>query len=210
MQKKCAFVLSLLVVAMTLPCQAQPASEQEKNKTVARTFFEEVLGQGKLEKYSESHTADFVGHGSERDFTCGRSGGGAGRTQSDCPTCSSRSTTWWPRKSGRGALDGVGHEHSAGNGASCDRQTGQGFRNDPVPLQGGKNLGRMGRLEHALGAEAGRPTVPSETYEPRQLLTIPITRSLRGFERFRLLATVEPRVTYPDRRLFGLVTRSPV
>ncbi|MFZ0774534.1 MAG: ester cyclase [Candidatus Sulfotelmatobacter sp.] len=69
MQKKCAFVLSLLVVAMTLPCQAQPASEQEKNKTVARTFFEEVLGQGKLEKYSESHTADFVGHSAERDFT---------------------------------------------------------------------------------------------------------------------------------------------
>ncbi len=69
MQKKCAFVLSLLVVAMTLPGQAQPASEQEKNKTVARTFFEEVLGQGKLERYSESHTADFVAHSAERDYT---------------------------------------------------------------------------------------------------------------------------------------------
>ncbi|MGO9087740.1 MAG: ester cyclase [Terriglobales bacterium] len=69
MQKKCAFVLSLLVVAMTLPGQAQPASEQEKNKAVARTFFEDVLGQGKLEKYSESHTAGFVAHGTERDFT---------------------------------------------------------------------------------------------------------------------------------------------
>jgi len=69
MREKCAFVLSLLVVAMTLPCQAQPASEQEKNKAVARAFFEEVLGQGKLEKYSDFHTSDFVGHGSERDFT---------------------------------------------------------------------------------------------------------------------------------------------
>jgi steroid delta-isomerase-like uncharacterized protein len=69
MQKKCAFVLSLLVVAMSLPGQAQPASEKEKNKTVARTFFEEVLGQGKLERYSESHTADFVAHGSEGDYT---------------------------------------------------------------------------------------------------------------------------------------------
>jgi len=65
MQKKCAFVLSLLVVAMTLPCQAQPASEQEKNKTVARTFFEEVLGQGKLERYTDFHTADYVGHFSD-------------------------------------------------------------------------------------------------------------------------------------------------
>jgi len=69
MEKKCAFVLSLLLIAITLPCVAQPASEQEKNKAVARAFFEEVLGQGRLEKYSDSHTADFVAHGSERDYT---------------------------------------------------------------------------------------------------------------------------------------------
>lgn len=69
MQKKRAFVLSLLVVALTFPCQAQPANEQEKNKAVARAFFEEVLGQGKLDKYADFHTADFVGHGAERDFT---------------------------------------------------------------------------------------------------------------------------------------------
>jgi len=69
MQKNCAFVLSLLVVAMALPCPAQSASDQEKNKAVARTFFEEVLGQGKLEKYSDFHAADFVAHGSERNFT---------------------------------------------------------------------------------------------------------------------------------------------
>lgn len=68
MHKKCAFVLSLLVVAMTLPCQAQPASEQEKNKTVARAFFEEVLGQGKLERYTDFHTADYVGHATSGDF----------------------------------------------------------------------------------------------------------------------------------------------
>jgi len=69
MQKKCAFVLSLLVVAMTLPSQAQSASEREKNKTATRTFFEEVLSKGKLEKYSESHAADFVAHSAERDYT---------------------------------------------------------------------------------------------------------------------------------------------
>ena len=68
MQKKRAFLLSLLFVAMTVPCQAQPVSEQEKNKTVARTFMEEVLSQGKLEKYPDFHTADFVGHSAERDF----------------------------------------------------------------------------------------------------------------------------------------------
>jgi len=68
MQKKCAFVLSLLVVAVTLPCQAQQPSEQEKNKAVVRAF-EEVMNQGKLENYSDFHTADFVAHSAGGDFT---------------------------------------------------------------------------------------------------------------------------------------------
>lgn len=69
MQRISGFVLSLLVLAMTLPCQAQTASDQEQNKAVTRTFMEEVLGQGKLEQYSGFHTADFVAHSSERDYT---------------------------------------------------------------------------------------------------------------------------------------------
>lgn len=69
MQKTCAFFLSLFLIAMTLSSQAQAASEQEKNTAVARAFVEEVLSTGKLEKYSDFHTADFVAHGSERDFT---------------------------------------------------------------------------------------------------------------------------------------------
>jgi steroid delta-isomerase-like uncharacterized protein len=69
MQKKRAFVLSLLVLSMTLSSQAQSASEQKKNKTVAQAFYHEVLSTGKLEKYSEFHTNDFVAHGTERDFT---------------------------------------------------------------------------------------------------------------------------------------------
>ncbi len=48
---------------------AQSAKERENHKAVARQFFAEVLSQGKLEKYSESHTADFVAHGADRDFT---------------------------------------------------------------------------------------------------------------------------------------------
>jgi steroid delta-isomerase-like uncharacterized protein len=69
MRNKSAGILSLLVVAMTLPGRAQPASDQQTNKTVARTFFEEVLGQGKLERYSTFHAADFVAHSAERDYT---------------------------------------------------------------------------------------------------------------------------------------------
>lgn len=69
MQKKWAFVLSILVVATIVPFQAQSAGEQKKNEAVARLFFEEVLSPGKLEKYSESHTTDFVAHATERDYT---------------------------------------------------------------------------------------------------------------------------------------------
>ncbi len=68
MQKRCAFLLSLSVVAMTLLGQAQTVSEQEKNKAVAREFVE-VMNRGKLENYSDFHTADFVAHSAERDFT---------------------------------------------------------------------------------------------------------------------------------------------
>jgi steroid delta-isomerase-like uncharacterized protein len=69
MQKKRAFVLSLSLIAVAFPSQAQSASDQERNKAVARAFFEEVLSTGKLEKYSEFHTPDFVAHGTDRDFT---------------------------------------------------------------------------------------------------------------------------------------------
>jgi steroid delta-isomerase-like uncharacterized protein len=68
MQKKCASVLFLLIVAIVLPCQAQSATDQENNKAAARTFMEEVLGQGKLEQYSDFHTVDFVAHSAGRDY----------------------------------------------------------------------------------------------------------------------------------------------
>jgi len=62
------FFLSVLLVACGAVL-ARPASDQDKNKQVARTFFEGVLGQGHLEKYAESHTKDFVGHGEDHDYS---------------------------------------------------------------------------------------------------------------------------------------------
>ncbi|HYU45539.1 MAG TPA: ester cyclase [Terriglobales bacterium] len=59
----------LLLFAISLPGLAHPASEQERNKGVARSFFEEVLGQGRLDKYGESHAKDFVAHASDHDAT---------------------------------------------------------------------------------------------------------------------------------------------
>ena len=57
----------LVLLAACSAAWAQPASDQDKNKEIARTFFEEVLGQGHLEKYAESHSGDFVAHGETHD-----------------------------------------------------------------------------------------------------------------------------------------------
>jgi len=57
----------LLLFAISLLSLAQPATEQERNKQVARNFFEQVLGQGRLDKYGESHAKDFVAHARDHD-----------------------------------------------------------------------------------------------------------------------------------------------
>jgi len=62
-------LFSLLLSAICMPAMAQPAVEQEKNKQIARSFFEEVLDQGRLDKYAESHAKDFVAHGRDHDGT---------------------------------------------------------------------------------------------------------------------------------------------
>jgi steroid delta-isomerase-like uncharacterized protein len=65
--RKSSFLLLLL--AICLPAKGQQTGVQEKNKEVARSFFEVVLGQGHLEKYAESHAKDFVAHGENHDYT---------------------------------------------------------------------------------------------------------------------------------------------
>ena len=54
-----AFLFSLLLVACSAAL-ARPTNDQDKNKEIARTFLEEVLGQNHLERYAESHSKDFV------------------------------------------------------------------------------------------------------------------------------------------------------
>jgi len=58
-----------LLFAISLPCLAQSASEQERNKQIAQSFFEEVLSQGHLERYGEFHSKDFVAHAGNRSAT---------------------------------------------------------------------------------------------------------------------------------------------
>ena len=61
--------LFMFMFLIWMPAMAQPASDQERNKQIARTFFEEVLGQGRLDKYGESHAKDFVAHGENHEYT---------------------------------------------------------------------------------------------------------------------------------------------
>lgn len=60
------FFFSVLLVACNAAL-ALPTNDQDKNKEIARTFFEEVLGQDHLERYAESHSKDFVAHGENHD-----------------------------------------------------------------------------------------------------------------------------------------------
>jgi steroid delta-isomerase-like uncharacterized protein len=59
----------LMLFVICIPAKAQQTRVQERNKEVARSFFEEVLGQGRLDRYAESHAKDFVAHGENRDVT---------------------------------------------------------------------------------------------------------------------------------------------
>ena len=62
-----SFLLLLFVICV--PASAQQTKEQERNKGIVRSFFEEVLGQGRLDKYAESHAKDFVAHGENHEYT---------------------------------------------------------------------------------------------------------------------------------------------
>lgn len=58
----------LLVFSACTPAMAQ-SGDQERNKQVARAFFEDVLDQGRFDKYAGSHSKDFVAHAGNHDAT---------------------------------------------------------------------------------------------------------------------------------------------
>jgi steroid delta-isomerase-like uncharacterized protein len=51
---------ALIACAICLPAAA--GGLQDANKAVVRSFFDEVLDQGHLDRYAQSHAADFVVH----------------------------------------------------------------------------------------------------------------------------------------------------
>jgi steroid delta-isomerase-like uncharacterized protein len=61
--------LLLLLFVICMPALAQQAGQPERNKQIARSFFEEVLDQGRFDKYADSHAKDFVAHAGDHDAT---------------------------------------------------------------------------------------------------------------------------------------------
>jgi steroid delta-isomerase-like uncharacterized protein len=72
--------LALLLLALSVVISAPVTADEveARNKAVARSFFEDVLDQGKLEDYAKSHAPDFVAHSEghqaslEEDMTAAR------------------------------------------------------------------------------------------------------------------------------------------
>src|SRR5262245_30232709 len=56
--RRFALLMLALTVVFSVPVAANDA--EARNKAVARSFFEDVLDQGKLEDYAKSHAPDFV------------------------------------------------------------------------------------------------------------------------------------------------------
>jgi steroid delta-isomerase-like uncharacterized protein len=65
----CKASLWLLLFVTCIPASAQQPAVRDRNKEVARSFFEEVLDQGHLERYAESHSEDFVAHAGDHEAT---------------------------------------------------------------------------------------------------------------------------------------------
>jgi steroid delta-isomerase-like uncharacterized protein len=65
--RQLAFLAASLGMCVTLA--AQQPTVQDANKAVARSFFGQVLDQGQLNLYPDSHATSFIAHGANGDYT---------------------------------------------------------------------------------------------------------------------------------------------
>jgi steroid delta-isomerase-like uncharacterized protein len=61
-------VLTSVILLFVFSIPASAGDVQDANERVARSFFDEVLDQGHLDRYADSHATDFVVHSSRGDF----------------------------------------------------------------------------------------------------------------------------------------------
>ena len=114
------------------PQKGQETRVQERNREVARSFFEEVLGQGHLNKYAESHAKNSVKHGENHEYALEEDMATAKDEHNALPDKTSQGQPY-PRgtTSGGDVLDFVRYEHPGRNGYSGN---GQEDQNDGMTL----------------------------------------------------------------------------
>ena len=121
--RKISLLLSLFVTC--IPALAQQPAEQERNKQIARSFFEEVLDQGHLDSYAESHAKDFVAHGGTHEATLEEDIAAAKEERKALPDMRVTVNQIVAERPRGGVLDRGGHQHSGRNGFPRDGQKDQ-------------------------------------------------------------------------------------
>jgi predicted ester cyclase len=100
-----------------LPAIARQDTEQEKNKAVAGSFFEEVLDQGRFDK--ESHANDFVAHAGDHEAKLQEDIAAAKEERKALPDMHVKVNQMLAEREMVGSvLDCIRHQHGAGHGVS--------------------------------------------------------------------------------------------
>ena len=120
------FICVVVTCELRARKKGQETGVQERNREVARSFFEEVLGQGHLNKYAESHARDFVAHGENHEYALEEDMATAKDERKALPDKTSQGQPY-PRGtiSGGDVLDFVRYEHPGRNGYSGNGQEDQ-------------------------------------------------------------------------------------
>jgi predicted ester cyclase len=134
MRKASLWVVFIYLIC--LPAIAQQDTERGKNKAVARGFFEEVLDQGRFDKYAESHTNDFVAHAGDHKAKL-QEDIAAAKALPDMHVKVNQMLAERDRV-GR-VVDCIRHQHGAGHGVSRNGQKNHRPWHDPVSLQSRKD-----------------------------------------------------------------------
>ncbi len=127
--------LSIVVVLICLSATGQQPSQQEKNKAVARSFFEQVLDQGHLDKYGDSHASDFVAHAGDHDASLAEDIAAAQEERRALPDMRVKvNQVVAERDLVCDILDRLGYQHRGRDGISCDWETNHGEWHDALSL----------------------------------------------------------------------------
>ncbi|HSZ01052.1 MAG TPA: hypothetical protein VK788_16260 [Terriglobales bacterium] len=118
------YLFVLLLLAICVPVKGAGDQSSRKKQGSCPKLFEEVLGQGHLNKYAESYARDFVAHGENHEYALEEDMATAKDERNALPD---KTSQLYPRgtTSGGDVLDFVRYEHPGRNGYSGNGQEDQ-------------------------------------------------------------------------------------